>query len=181
MTIALAIAGGLVLLVLLVLAVPVRFDVRVDTATGTRTALASWAFGLVRVDLLEDEEAPEPEGKKAKKKGRFDGWRVVRAEGLGRAVATLVRRVLTATHPRLDLEVRVGLDDPAETGMLYAFAAPVAVFFDDVRIRPDFVEPGVAVRGQGRFTIVPLEIAWIALRFAGSKPGREIVRAAMRS
>jgi hypothetical protein len=70
-----------------------------------------------------------------------------------------------------DLWVCIGLEDPADTGMLYAWAEPVAVSLCripglSVALHPDFSEERLEFRADGRCRIIPGEIAWVITRFA---------------
>ena len=75
---------------------------------------------------------------------------------------------------RVRLRMRLGLGDPADTGLLWAVVGPVnavAQWRDvDVRIEPDFLEPVLELHAEGGVEIVPLRFVLLAIGFALSPP-----------
>jgi hypothetical protein len=61
------------------------------------------------------------------------------------------------------IRLRLGLDDPADTGRLWAFLGPLAVFVSNlsnatVQLQPDFQTEIVYLDSRGRIRIVPLQV-----------------------
>jgi hypothetical protein len=61
---------------------------------------------------------------------------------------------------------RIGLDDPADTGRLWAFIGPVsatltAVSGASISVAPDFARETLEVDGQGNFRLIPLKLILI--------------------
>jgi len=68
------------------------------------------------------------------------------------------------------LRVRLGLDDPADTGRLWAFFGPLSVFLSShsnstVSLEPDFEKEIVYVDSSGAIRIVPLQVIFTILAF----------------
>ena len=100
--------------------------------------------------------------------------RIVRIEGFGGALARLARRVLTGIEVRqAELWARAGLDDPADTGLLFAYifltkATIQAALPVGIDIEPNFTGALFRLRGQGEFRVVPARILGPAFAFAMS-------------
>ena len=72
---------------------------------------------------------------------------------------------------QLRLRVRLGLDDPADTGRLWAFMGPLAAAAHrssgvQIRLEPDFTEATLAFEASGRLSVVPLRMLALVLGFA---------------
>ena len=89
---------------------------------------------------------------------------ILRTPGFPARVLLFGRHLLRAVSPQaLDLEARMGLDDPADTGVLWGLLAPLphAVPLPRsarVRLEPDFAGGSLAVKLNARLRIVPLEV-----------------------
>jgi hypothetical protein len=76
----------------------------------------------------------------------------------------LVGQLLRCLHVReLDAKLSVGLDDPAETGMLYALLWPVLIPLNHpalsrVQLEPNFGGRMLQFTGLGNVRLVPLEL-----------------------
>jgi hypothetical protein len=166
----------LVLIALLAIPVTLRFniswhgmlhqDVRVD-----------WAFGLVRVRVA----APRAKGKgdarsesKAKKraspsrahqkrKGRNkpDVLAALRLRKFRLRIARFMRSFWRAFHKDdVKLRVRIGLEDPAETGQLWGLIGPLAALLTIVReisvsVVPEFREATFELDTSGKIRVIP--------------------------
>ncbi len=180
--------AGLLGLVLLLLAVPVDLDFRLEGIEPfTGQVKVRWLFGLVRIRIPVPRAGrrtprPEAEKKAARKRAR------PRARGrhrhflaaLGQAafrrrIYRLARDLARAVRPRrLRLLVRLGLGDPADTGRLWAVVGPLNAVAQlrnaELRIEPEFLEPVLEFRADGRVLVVPLRFLFLAVAFALSPP-----------
>lgn len=92
-------------------------------------------------------------------------------EGFIGSVLTLVRRLLAAIHIRhLTVRARLGLDDPADTGRLWAVMGPVSALLAlpkaaRIDIEPDFADQVLMFTGDGHIRVVPLELLILVLVF----------------
>jgi hypothetical protein len=180
--------AGLLGLVLLLLAVPVKVDFRVEgTESLSGRVGVRWMFGLVRIRApfprggapgRRPEEASRAtrarEGSEARGHGRHVLVALRQATFRGR-VYRLVGDLVRAVHVRrVRLRMRLGLGDPADTGLLWAVVGPVnavARWRDaDIRIEPDFLEPVLEFHAEGGVEIVPLRFILLAIGFALSPP-----------
>ncbi|WP_189613436.1 DUF2953 domain-containing protein [Saccharospirillum salsuginis] len=96
---------------------------------------------------------------------------VVSVDGFIGRVLTLARRVLGAIHiQQLDIQGRMGLGDPADTGRLWSVVGPVTAILASPRVtrihfEPDFSDPVLDLQGNGRIRLVPLRLIGLVLGF----------------
>jgi hypothetical protein len=131
----------------------------------------AWLFGAWRSDLRRPGSASR--GRRRAPPARWVLlWRGDHADRLLRLARSLRRAVRVK---ELCVRARVGLGDPAETGMLMGWAAPLLVVARavpgmDVRIEPDFVSSVLEGEARGELRACPLLVLPPLLRFALS-PG----------
>lgn len=100
----------------------------------------------------------------------------LRQAAFRRRVYRLVRDLFAAAHlHQFRLRMRLGLGDPADTGLLWAFVGPLNAVAQgmpnvDVGIEPDFREPVCDFELHGRLMLIPLQFLALVIAFALS-PG----------
>jgi hypothetical protein len=180
----LLVAASLVGLVLLLLAVPVEVEFRLEGVEPfTGQVELRWLFGLVRFRVPASRGGPGTEAReeaapaRARPRGRGRRRNVLaalgQAEFRGR-VYRLARDVVRAAHlHRLRLFMRIGLGDPADTGRLWALLGPLSALplrNAELRLEPEFVDPVLELQADGRLLLVPLRFLALAVAFALSPP-----------
>jgi hypothetical protein len=165
---------------LALLAVPVDLAFSFQRREGRRegSGTLGWLFGLVRLRLGEPKVRARVRPERPKLKGRHrrhgSGRRVTamfRIEGFAWRLLRLVRDLIRRIHIRdLNMEVRLGLDDPADTGRLWAVVGPLAAILPvppaaRVAIEPEFTSEAFEVYGKGRIRIIPLQLLFVMLVF----------------
>ncbi len=180
-----ALAG--LLLVLLAVPIDVAFRVRgIESLQGQFNI--RWLFGLLRFRLqLPSPARPKPQARRPdrppastaraarKTRRRRAALAVLREAGFRDRCYCLVKDFLRAAHLRLDLRIRLGLGDPADTGRLWALIGPLnaaAPSLHDVviRIEPEFIDAVFEFDAQGQCRLVPLQLLALAGIFAVSPP-----------
>ena len=182
------VVAGLLGLVLLVLAVPVDVEFRLEGIEPfTGEVGVRWLFGLVWFRIPGSrvgKPTPRPEAKpkaarvraRPKARGRHrDVLAALRQAAFRRRVYRLVRGLVRAVHlHRLRLLMRLGLGDPADTGRLWAVVGPLNAVAQlrnaELRIEPEFVDPVLEFQADGRLLLVPLRLLILAIAFALSPP-----------
>ena len=148
--------------------------------------LAHVAVAPVELDGIEE---PKERASKRKKKKRSAKQllSLVMSKGVARGLLKLTRRMLSAVRVRhLDARMRIGLDDPAATGMLYSALWPVLVPLThsssaNVRMELSFEEPVLDLTARGQIRVFPIQMVWSVLLFALSSAGlRAMKRMVMR-
>ncbi len=164
---------GLVGVTIVALAVPVDVTAHLEAQKRLRLTLEiGWLFGLVRVRTSRGDKEPSAPQKrtpgKKKRRGRKPSsdvlWRGLDLFGdlLGRIQ---IRRV--------ELDLTVGTDDPASTGELAGYTAPVVAMANAlprtrVALTPDFAGPYFEGVGTGEIRIVPITLLSPMAAFAFS-------------
>jgi hypothetical protein len=182
------VVAGLLGLVLLLLAVPVDVEFRLEGIEPfTGEVGVGWLFGLVRFRIPAPrvgKPTPRPEAKpkaararaRPKARGRHRNvLAALRQAAFRRRVYRLVRDLVRAVHlHRLRLFMRLGLGDPADTGRLWAVVGPLNAVAQlcnaELRIEPEFVDPVLEFQADGRLLLVPLRFLILAIAFALSPP-----------
>ena len=149
----LACAAGLLALLLVV---PVQVHLHLERERTLRARLRLvWLFGLVRLQpRLGRSEARRKEPPAGRRRGRVArrlAGGLVRTDLLARTLAFL-RSLLRALRPRdVHVRARIGLDDPADTGMLWGLVGPLGVLLSgrDVRLGPGVRSRLSSIPGAG--------------------------------
>jgi len=161
-----------------VFAVPVDLDftVRRDEKFQGHASVG-WLFGLVRIPLQPTNKGnrQKPQKKKAERsRSQRDELHVaamLRSPGFLSRLIRLLHHIRGCIHIRqLRLQVRLGLDDPANTGQLWGIVGPLALAVPvpagaDVAIQPEFTGATFQIDGEGAIRIVPIEIIGILIAF----------------
>lgn len=181
----------LVLVVLLTAPVDVVFYVERD-AKFRLGATVRLMFGLIKKDLgSKKRRRREGDEQKARVKRRRGSIRPLVAalttRGFAQKLLKLTRDVLRIVKIReLKARVRIGLGDPAETGILFAVLAPTMVFVRsfssaDVEVEADFWEEKLEGYCQGDIRAVPIRFVGILVPFIFSRTTWRAMRAMMRA
>ena len=194
---ALLVVAVLLGLAVLLLAVPVGLEFRLEGIEPFQGRFAvRWLFGLVRFRIevprpgkpsprRKAKPKPPEEKKEANERGRrAHVLAALRRAEFRERVYRLLQDLLRVARLRdLRLRLRVGLGDPADTGLLWAALGPLGAMAQglrsaEVRIEPDFLEPALDVQAQGRLRAIPLQLLALAVAFALSPPSIRAWRAA---
>jgi hypothetical protein len=178
------------LVVLLAVPIDVVFAVRRGEKFRGRVTIG-WLFGVVRVPLRPGRarskpKKPKPAPARRVRRGGRKVTVMLRSEAFFAHVMRFLLRLAARIHiRRLRLHLRLGLDDPADTGRLWgmvgplAWAAPVPAG-TDLAIEPEFTGASFRVDGEGAVRIVPIgllatligfalsPVTWRALRASGT-------------
>lgn len=181
-----ALTLGLLLAILVaLLAVPLTVMFSVSrTAEFQGQVRFRWLFGLVRFQaripaahkaLARSRPVSREKARSKKRRKKAGGGRrvlsLVRQPRYRRHVLKFLRAFLRAAHARdLFLRLRIGLGDPADTGLLWAVVGPVAglvrnIRVAEVRIEPNFVDPVFELESRGQFWLVPIQFLALIVAF----------------
>ena len=177
---------------LALLAVPVdlAFSVQRQDGRQERGGTLAWLFGLVRLRLGKPKVRPRAkpdharvEGRRRERGGARRIIAMLRSEGFAWRLLRLVRDLLRRIDIRdLRMDVRVGLDDPADTGRLWAIVGPFAAMLTlppvaRVAIEPEFTAETLEIDGKGRIRVVPIQLLFVLLVFVLSPSTLRALRA----
>ena len=187
---ALYIVAGIVLFIVLVFSIPVDMAFEVGRPGAARSRMrVGWLFGLSGKEFGRRSKKPKERAseKKEKRRGAKPFLSLLVTKGVARGLLKLSRRILSGVRVRhLDARLRIGLDDPADTAMLYSALWPVLVPLTynssaNVRMELSFEEPALDLIARGQIRVFPIQMLWYVLLFALSPAGlRAMKRMAMR-
>lgn len=176
-TVLVAVAVILGLLVLL-LAVPVH--VTFELAGMAPMSGQVWVralFGLIQFRIPapvahEAQVRPESRRRRTGGGGGANALHALRQAAFRRRVYRLAGDLFGAAHlQQVHLRMRLGLGDPADTGLLWAFMGPLIALTQgipnmNVGVEPDFMEPVCEFEVHGRLMLIPLQLLTLAIAFA---------------
>jgi hypothetical protein len=174
-------------LIVILLAVPVTVTYQFSWQEAPRADVRlNWAFGLVRADVSPNQskakrDNAEAAGKEAAGRRKSTGRRAaivagIRQPAFRRRILRFVSDLWHAIRKKnVELLLRLGLGDPADTGQLWAALGPLSGIFANrrdirVSIEPDFLDATLEVEGSGAIRVVPLQIVIIVLGLLVSPP-----------
>lgn len=151
------------------LAIPVDLGFDIDTQVTPRWRLTfGWLFGIVRLSHTGGGADGARSGSRKAKEDRRRKKRLPRLplrdgafrRRLWRLTRTLLRRV-EIRHLRGGL--RLGLADPADTGMAYGMVSPLVVLLNrlpgvEVAVAPDFTRATLSGHAAGAVRVQPIRL-----------------------
>lgn len=178
-------AAVFLLLLMALLAIPITLRFRISWRESFKQDIRlQWAFGLVhlRIDRPRSKGTPRRQRKPRRKAqprehARGRGRNLLGALGqrrFRRRILRFARDLWRAVHKRdVRLRVRIGLDDPADTGQLWAVLGPLAGMLATLRepsviVEPAFAPPTFALDTSGSVRIIPLEAIYLAVGLLSS-------------
>jgi hypothetical protein len=155
-----------------------------------------WLFGLVDTDIKRKKKTEKEREKRKERKPKSRGRQVnpklilklLRTRGLIPRVWKLITDLLRLLKPRdFKADIKVGLDDPADTGVLFAIIGPPLLFIDPaitnrISIQPSFAESAVFegyMHAVVRF--LPIQIVLAVIGFIFSLPALRVAWTFMRN
>ena len=117
---------GIVLFIILILSIPM--EMAFDTSRPGAKARVGWAFGLLWKDVDGKKKKPKKPKEKKRRPGAKTFLAFLGAKGITSGLLKLTRRMIRSIRVRqLDAHLKMGLDDPADTGMLYSVIWPILI------------------------------------------------------
>ncbi len=149
------------------------------------TVRVKWLFGLVRAQLgpAKAKKASARTRERRRERGKWTMIKILRTRGLPRRLIRLLREVAgTLRVTEVTAHFRIGLDDPAATGGVFAVLGPALAFLSlpprtSLRVEPWFGDQ-VIVEGylRGEIGLRPIRIVPPLARFALSRPALRAAR-----
>jgi hypothetical protein len=153
------------------LAVPVDVVAQLDLGARPHLTLRiGWLFGLIRVRREMGTQKPTA-SEKLKKRKKSRGARIPSLTVIRRGFGLLGELLDRVRIRRAKLDVSVGTNDPAATGELAGFAAPIVALANAlprtrVTFTPDFTGPTLEGAGEGEIRVVPISLVRPMVGFA---------------
>jgi len=147
----------------------------------------TWLFGLVSKEVKSRKKRAEQKEETVERRGRGKGTRaifkILRTKGLPRQLKRLVKDVLNCLKVReLRVNFRVGLDDPADTALVFGPIGLAVLFLEayspyEIAVQPSF--DGEAVfegYSYGAVRLRPIQLVAPFTRFAFSLAAIRVVK-----
>lgn len=177
---AVVILGSLIVVGALLLCVPLDMSFRLNVYGRPEFRIRlTWLFGLVSKEVKSRKKRAEQKEETVERRGRGKGTRaifkILRTKGLPRQLKRLVKDVLNCLKVReLRVNFRVGLDDPADTALVFGPIGLAMLFLEayspyEIAVQPSF--DGEAVfegYSYGAVRLRPIQLVVPFTRFAFS-------------
>ena len=173
--------AAFIVLVLLILAVPVDIELLFDSQAKCKLRLRMiWLFGLFSQEIGQHKQK-----RRKKIKSRMDvqaAWRVLKIQGFFRHLKRLIKRIFRQIRVKaLAVNIKIGFDDPADGGMIFAVIGAVKPLIGqperfEFEVQPVFSNHSF-VDGYVRcvFQIQPLSFIFSFLQWIFSVPTLKMV------
>ncbi|MFP3974956.1 MAG: DUF2953 domain-containing protein [Chloroflexota bacterium] len=182
--------ASLVALIGLILCVPVDSTFRVDVYGKPKFSVRiEWLFGLVGREITDHEKKGKGKREEAQRGPRLKGkahnvrmgMDILRTRGFPGHVQGLIKDLIHRIEIRnLSMDFRIGLGDPADTGLLFAVINPTLLFLRpssaSINLQPAF-ENDFLIEGYsyGRVRLCPIHFVLPSLRFIFSLTTARVV------
>ena len=170
---------------ILLLIIPVELVFDFNNLDNKRSSIEfKMFFGLIQFQLYPKKKAKIKEkivdskyrdkdaDIKGKKRFTFNKiFKIAMDEQFVAKVTGFIKNIFRSVKLRLEkLNIRLGLDDPADTGMLWGFVGPASAVLNfyckhNVAIEPEFQDSVLDIDARGKVSVIPIEIVFISLVF----------------
>ena len=170
--------GFLLLAIVLVVGTPMRvrfvgsYDQKLDLSTEIRVL---WGLGpRLRIPIRRQKPKPKrsakPSSKRKPKPGRWTNFGTEGAVDLFASAGDTLRAMFGRIRVEAcRLSVAFGLDDPADTGLVYGLITPAVYGLGSERcemsVEPDFSRRRFAGQAEVELRFTPVVVVWPAIRF----------------
>ena len=188
---AIAVLVSLAILITLVLCIPLELVFRTNIDERPKFSLRLiWLFGLVIRELKQTKKRAEEKTVSEYERKPGDWlqrprvtFELLQTKGLLKQLSCFMKRIIRRVKVReFAANLKVGLDNPADTGLLFAFIAPVNLaisYFSpyQVKIEPSFTgESLITGNIYGTVRLWPIQLAATLIAFAFSLPTLRVAK-----
>ena len=189
---AILILASLLVLIIFAFSVPLDVVLRVDVYGRPKFRMRlAWLFGLVSKEITKKDKKPEykkgADNGKRKPRKRGPGaqtiLKILRARGLLGQIKLLLKSILRLLRIKdLAADLKVGLGDPADTGLLFALIGPATFFIgspfpNQINVQPSFTDEAVLEGSlHGALRLWPIQLIPPLLRFVFSLSTIRVVK-----
>ncbi len=186
---------SLAVILILVLCVPLTITLHTRIYGGPELVLhVSWFFGMLNKELSGTRKTPGREKKLTRGK-RMAEWRrlgtiykIIRIKGLLKQCRALAWDVLgSLSASKLAIDLKLGLGNPADTGLLFAVLGPAIPFLrfpfpHEIRLQPAFGDE-IVFQGfsRGEIRVMPIQLVPPVFKFAFSLPSLRAIKGLVQS
>jgi len=174
----------LLVLLILLLCIPFNFSLKATAADSIACSFRiRWFFGLIRKDISGQKKTNSEKQREHKKRNAFRvPLSVLFNTSFRHQLFVLLKRALSHTRIRqLSIDLRLGLDDPADTWQIATAALWTTLFMHPpfphaISIQPCFTDEFL-IKGEvsGDAQITPISMVAPIVRFAFSAPALKLI------
>lgn len=168
--------------VVVLLAMPLGIDFAFDNEQAGRNRVTLALFSFIKIPL-PTQFGKSSDDKRMAERPKSNTERTASRRGSSRSISLMrnadfrhrlwkfIGRLFRSIRINaLDVQLRMGLEDPADTGRLWGLMGPLSVMLSQVKtanvcIEPDFTNKLFFLRSYGRIRIIPLRVIATTLLF----------------
>ena len=176
--------ASLVVLIILILCVPIDMSFHMEVYGRPKFKMRLvWLFGLVHKELGRKKREPDENEEVTKGRPKRTKWRIkartilqiIKTKDLLRHLWSLLRDIISRIRIKdISVNFRIGLDDPADTGILFATIGAAnslinSYGYHQIEVVPSF-EDEVVFEGnlRGTLSLIPIQLIPPFMRFVFS-------------
>jgi hypothetical protein len=175
--------AGLVGLIILILCVPLDAALSMDVSGRPKFRLRLvWLFGLISKEVSREKKKPEEKLKKKRGIGFRNTLKILRTRGLPGQLKDLVKDILSQPKIKdLVANFKIGLDNPADTGLLFALIGATTPFLRlpsqyQITVQPSFDKAVFEGFSYGHVRLRPIKLVGPFIRFVFSLAALRVVK-----
>ncbi len=184
--------ASLVALIVLTLSLPLDLRVYIDVYGRPKFRMRlSWLLGLVSKEIAGKKKKPKDKKEVDKDERVFKDGRlrvrtileILRVRGLLKQIKILLKDIFRLPKIRdFVADLKVGLGDPADTGLLLAIIGPTTYFLDSyfpsrIKVQPSFSDEAVLEGSlHGALRLKPIQFIPPLSRFIFSLPTMRVLK-----
>lgn len=174
---------GVLIFPIFVLLVPVDITFSISKRDHKESGVRiGWLFGLIGKDVRARSRKAKVKVKK-KKRSIKPLLIVIRTRGFLKRLLQFIKDIIRCIQIRnLNIHLKLGLADPADTGFLFAAVTPLLIFAAvqkptiDINIQPDFDQEKLSGYAKGELRLYPIKFIKPLLLFIFSLPTLRAVK-----
>lgn len=175
------------LIILLIVPVDLIFNIGKRDNIESRVRIG-WLFGLIGKDISGRRKQAKVKKEKKKKRSVKPLLAVVRTRGFLKHFIRFIKDIIRRIKIRnLNVHLKLGLADPADTGFLFAAVTPLLTFAGvqkptiDINIQPDFEQENLQGYAEGGVRLYPIQFIKPLLLFIFSLTTLRAIKAIIRA
>lgn len=175
--------AGLAGLIIFVLCVPLDAVLSMDASGRPKFRLRLvWLFGLISKEVSREKKKPEEKLKKKRGIGFRSILKILRTGGLPGQLKDLVKGILSQSKIKdLVANFKIGLDNPADTGLLFALIGSTTSFLRlpsqyQIRVQPSFDKAVFEGFSYGHVRLRPIRLVGPFMRFVFSLAALRVMK-----
>lgn len=175
------------LIILLIVPVDLIFNIGKRDNIESRVRIG-WLFGLIGKDISGRRKQVKVKKEKKKKRSVKPLLAVVRTRGFLKHFIRFIKDIIRRIKIRnLNVHLKLGLADPADTGFLFAAVTPLLTFAGvqkptiDINIQPDFEQENLQGYAEGGVRLYPIQFIKPLLLFIFSLTTLRAIKAIIRA